>query len=103
MAQLFKIYSKEELVKIYKESAFNRKKIKKKNHICGCFSCLDTFDSSEIVETCDNGQTVLCPYCGIDSVLHETKTRKITDTLLTQLYNRYFRSTYDFDYEPIDY
>lgn len=90
MAEIFKIYNQQQLVKMHRDTIFNKKKLKKRNHICGCFSCLETFDSSDVVETCDNGQTALCPNCGIDSVLSETRTLKITDSLLSQMYNRYF-------------
>lgn len=36
---------------------------------CGCFFCLCTYPSSEIVDFADHGQTGLCPHCGIDAVL----------------------------------
>lgn len=36
---------------------------------CGCFYCLSTYDSSEIVEWVDDGDTAICPRCGIDSVI----------------------------------
>jgi hypothetical protein len=36
---------------------------------CGCFHCQSIFASDEVREWVDNGQTALCPRCGIDSVL----------------------------------
>lgn len=42
--------------------------------ICGCYYCLETFTSDKIVEWVDEddsgeGQTAICPICGIDAVL----------------------------------
>jgi hypothetical protein len=36
---------------------------------CGCFCCLQTFPAAEVVDWIDDGETPLCPYCGIDAVL----------------------------------
>lgn len=36
---------------------------------CGCFYCLKTFPVTEIEEWIDDGETALCPKCGIDSVV----------------------------------
>ena len=36
---------------------------------CGCFYCLALFTPGEIDEWCDEGETALCPRCGIDSVI----------------------------------
>jgi hypothetical protein len=37
--------------------------------VCGCFFCLRTYPSSEIVDFTDQGKTAFCPHCGIDAVL----------------------------------
>lgn len=44
----------------------------------GCFCCGKIFDSSEIDEWVPDrgGDTAICPYCGIDSVLSTPETRK---------------------------
>ncbi|MBK8006085.1 MAG: hypothetical protein IPK12_19790 [Gemmatimonadetes bacterium] len=36
---------------------------------CGCFFCGATFHPAEIAAWVDEGDTALCPRCGIDSVL----------------------------------
>lgn len=41
---------------------------------CGCFYCLETFPPTEIEQWVDEddsgeGQTAICPRCGIDSVI----------------------------------
>lgn len=40
--------------------------------LCGCFYCQKTFEPNEIEEWIkekSNGETAICPKCGIDSVL----------------------------------
>jgi len=36
---------------------------------CGCFCCLQTFKASEVIDWIDDGDTPLCPHCGIAAVL----------------------------------
>jgi hypothetical protein len=36
---------------------------------CGCFCCLQTFPAVEVIDWIDDGDTPLCPYCGIAAVL----------------------------------
>lgn len=38
-----------------------------------CVYCFATFPSSSIIEYTDNGLTIICPYCGIDAVIHSSK------------------------------
>ncbi|WP_337867994.1 cytoplasmic protein [Meiothermus sp.] len=57
---------------------------------CGCFYCLRIFPPSEIEEWIDEGQTALCPYCGIDAVLGSASGAQITEDFLGQMRERYF-------------
>ena len=36
---------------------------------CACFSCLRIFLPKEIEEWTDEGQTAICPYCSVDSII----------------------------------
>jgi hypothetical protein len=36
---------------------------------CGCFCCLQTFAAAEVIDWVDDGDTPLCPHCGIAAVL----------------------------------
>ena len=66
--------SPEDLQKYHRKSSNNRKEIINFSE-CGCFYCLRYFNPKEIKEWVDSadifeeGQTALCPFCGIDSVL----------------------------------
>ncbi len=37
--------------------------------LCGCFSCLHVFLSTDVIDWIDDGETPLCPTCGMDTVL----------------------------------
>ena len=36
---------------------------------CGCFHCLQVFEAIEVVDWEDDGETPLCPKCGVDAVM----------------------------------
>jgi hypothetical protein len=39
------------------------------SEVCGCFFCAAVFATGEIQEWVDDGQTAICPRCGVDSVI----------------------------------
>lgn len=39
---------------------------------CSCYFCLAAFDGGEVEAWGDEGQTALCPRCGMDAVVPET-------------------------------
>lgn len=61
-----------------------------KSKLAGCYYCMSTFDVSEINETVDDGQTALCPKCGIDSVLPDTSPFELTAKRLKELNSFWF-------------
>jgi NAD-dependent SIR2 family protein deacetylase len=36
---------------------------------CGCFCCLQAFEPAEVIDWIDDGETPVCPYCGVAAVL----------------------------------
>jgi hypothetical protein len=63
--------------------------------MCGCFFCLATFPPGEIKDWVDEnedgvGQTALCPYCGIDSVIGSASGFPITREFLEEMHRFYF-------------
>jgi NAD-dependent SIR2 family protein deacetylase len=36
---------------------------------CGCFHCLQVFEATTVVDWIDDGETPLCPICGVDAVM----------------------------------
>ena len=63
-----KKYTKEFLIKAHDKSSYHKEEIKR-NSFCGCFYCEKVYQSKEIKESTDDGETAICPKCGIDSVL----------------------------------
>lgn len=39
------------------------------SEFAACYDCLSEFSPADIRAWCDNGQTALCPYCGLDFVI----------------------------------
>jgi hypothetical protein len=53
----------------------------------GCFYCLTIYSPAEIIEwTLDN--SVLCPHCGIDSVLPDSE--QLSPRFLQEMHNYWF-------------
>ena len=72
-------------------SMSNKKDIEKSEK-SGCFFCIKIFDSSQILEHYINdkdGQTVTCPYCGVDSVLPDSKV-PLSVPFLEEMYKIFF-------------
>lgn len=70
-------------------SSYNRKQLSK-TKLCGCFYCLKMFDPKLIVTWCDDDQTAICPFCGIDSIIYDSKTYPISKTFLEQMRKYWF-------------
>lgn len=49
-------------------SSKHRKQVQESDS-CSCFHCLESFPPADIAEWIDEGQTALCPRCGIDAVI----------------------------------
>ncbi|MEI6221952.1 MAG: cytoplasmic protein [bacterium] len=60
--------------------------------IYGCFYCLTitTLEQNPIKDWCDEGQTALCPRCGIDAIIPQHTTYLLTPDLLQAMNNYWF-------------
>ena len=67
-------YSKDFLEIAHKNCSSHKNEINN-SALCGCFYCEQTFLPNEIEEWIEeniaNGETAICPKCGIDSVLSD--------------------------------
>lgn len=57
---------------------------------CACFFCLRSFVPGEITEWVDDGETALCPRCGIDAVLGSASGHPLTPELLRAMHAAWF-------------
>ena len=65
---------------------------------CGCFHCGSSFAASEITDWMpeeDGADTALCPYCGCDTVVYETKDYPLSTALLSKLYLDWFSTEFE--------
>lgn len=67
----------------------NMKKLKNAE-LAGCYHCKSVFKASEIDETTDEGDTALCPKCGIDAVLPDSSPYKLNAKTLAELKKFWF-------------
>ena len=69
----------------------NHKQSLSKDNKCGCFYCLEIFESSLINEWIEDKRgTALCPFCGIDSVIGESSGYPITKEFLSSMKKYWF-------------
>jgi hypothetical protein len=69
-----------ELTETHKHSKDNRKEIEASD-VWGCFYCRRSGAAAEIKEWVDEGETALCPRCGIDSVIGSASGLPVTNGL----------------------
>ena len=67
-----------ELKSAHSHSYHNRGEIEQSS-LCGCFSCNRTFLSSEVEDYIDEGETALCPYCSVDSVIGDASGIQLSE------------------------
>jgi hypothetical protein len=80
-----------ELANIYISSMHNCSVVKTATE-CACFFCLRTMKPEDIKTFTDSGKTVICCYCGIDSVLPNNAfpNKTIDEAILREMHERYF-------------
>ena len=81
--------NKMELENAHRHSSLNRVEIEQSRR-CGCFSCGRVFDTTEVEEYTDDGETALCPYCSVDSVIGDASGIELNPRLLNELNQMYF-------------
>lgn len=82
-------FNKESLMeKLHAYSSHNKELIKSSNN-CYCFYCKSTILSSDINDYIDEGNTALCPNCGIDSIIPDSVNEVIDEQVLDDM-NKYW-------------
>ena len=77
--------NKAELQSAHSHSSHNREKIEISSQ-CGCFGCCRIFLSSEVEDYIDDGETALCPYCGVDSVIGDASGIQLSEEFLHSMH-----------------
>ncbi|MBQ3507443.1 MAG: cytoplasmic protein [Clostridia bacterium] len=68
----------------------NNRDALEKNSRCGCFYCERIYDPREIKDWTDFGKTAMCGFCGIDSVIPETREYPLTPEFLKKMRDYWF-------------
>lgn len=68
----------------------NNREILDKSARCGCFYCLNIYSPHKIIAWTDNGETAICPYCGIDSIIGDASGVLLSMEFLTTMYKTWF-------------
>lgn len=84
-----KLSGTEDHITAHKWSGWNRSDLKKSD-LCGCFYCLEVFPPNEIQDWTDDGDTALCPKCGIDSVIGSVSGYPIQREFLSKMHDHWF-------------
>ena len=82
-------YTEQQLREAHNHSAHNNDEIARSQQ-CGCFSCCKVYGASEVVDYVDNGETAVCPHCGIDSVIGDASGIDLTPQFLNAMLRRWF-------------
>lgn len=78
-------------------TAYGRPAIEGSSRCCGCFHCGSSFEASAITDWMpeeDGADSALCPYCGCDTVIYETKEFPLSTALLSSLYLDWFSAEF---------
>lgn len=62
----------------------------------GCFYCQNLFSYKDIKEWIENGETALCPRCGIDSCIGSASGYNVDKPFLKEMHERWFCQAVDF-------
>ncbi len=73
-------------------ACFQNQEILKTSRQCACFFCNNLFPACEITEWCCDaqGNTALCPYCGIDSVIGDAAGYPLTPEFILAMHRYWF-------------
>ena len=84
-------YSEDVLKAVHNACVSNRSDLQN-GETCGCFYCLNIFNSSEIEEWVKDkgGDTAICPKCGIDVVISEKAGYPLTEHFLSKMQKFWF-------------
>lgn len=83
-------YEKEaQLKKLHTYSSHNRNLIAVANK-CYCFYCKAIIESREIKDYADNGQTAICPKCGINSIIPDSIEEGVDEKTIAEMNEYWF-------------
>lgn len=87
-------FSRQELEVQHELSSMHRKEVEDAGY-CGCCYCQESFPADKIDSWIDSnsageGQTAICPLCGIDAIIPSQNGEPIDGRLLEAMHQQYF-------------
>lgn len=73
--------------------AFKNKSLVQRSDKVGCYHCSKIFDSKEIVQFTDKGETAICPHCNVDSIVTSSDF-DLTEDMMKKLNDHWFKHSY---------
>jgi hypothetical protein len=73
---------------------FKNKDQVQKSNMCCCACCVNKYSAKyvvEYIEEANGDKTAICPKCGVDAVIGDAALSNITDTMLQDMHNKWFR------------
>ena len=82
----------EEQSKLYHSHTIRNRKEIDQSEYCHCISCIKSYPSPIVMRFIKDGdgETALCPYCGIDAVIGDGCGLEIDQEILITLNKRWF-------------
>ena len=81
-------------IRAHRHSSHHREEVLSNSEQCGCFYCCEIFSPALITDWVDEfegqGNTAVCPKCGIDSVIGSESGYPITDEFLSSMQKQWF-------------
>ena len=81
--------TKEEMKQIHSHTLRNRTEIEASDK-CVCICCCEIFKASEVADFIDEGETALCPICGIDAVIGDCTGISMDSGTLNKFHKEFF-------------
>ena len=83
--------SKAQILSALKHAVNNEDEVKASDQ-CGCFHCLEIFDTADIEDWVEgvSGISAVCPHCDVESVLGDAAGFPLTEEFLDALRQHHF-------------
>lgn len=75
---------KSQLERLHAYSSYNKELVGLADK-CYCFYCKESMASGEIVDYADEGQTAICPKCGIDSIIPDSIPEPLDEDIISEM------------------
>ena len=83
-------YEQESLYKKLHTYSVHNKKMVEESENCHCYYCQSTVDSGSVESYADDGETALCPRCGINALIPDSVDEKIDANVLHDMHEYWF-------------